>query len=103
SRDLIAGHAEVNYPPGAQMLYSNTGFFLLSEIVEEISGRSYNELLAERITTRLGMQDTLLVPRDAQILPRLVAMHQRGADAWETVRWGFPIGGEGGMVSTLVD
>ncbi len=103
SRDLIAGHGEVNFVPGTQMLYSNTGFFLLSEIIEEVSGRSFNELLAERITRRLGMADTRLLARDTEILPRLVNQHQRGPGGWETVRWGFPLGGEGGMVSTLAD
>lgn len=103
SRRLLARHAEVNYVPGSQMLYSNTGFFLLSEIIEEVSGRSYNELLAHYITGRVGMPDTCLQARDAEILPRLVNMHLKGKTGWETVRWGFPLGGEGGMVSTLVD
>jgi CubicO group peptidase (beta-lactamase class C family) len=102
-RDLIAGHREVNFRPGTRMLYCNTGFFLLSEIVEEISGRSFNELLAERITGPAGMPRTLLVPRDTEIHPRLASQHTQGPTGWETVRWGFPIGGEGGMASTLDD
>ncbi len=104
SRDLLARHGEVNFVPGTAMLYSNTGFFLLSEIVEEVSGRSFDELLAGRITGRLGMADTRLQAKDSEILPRLVAQHMRAPDgAWQTVRWGFPLGGEGGMVSTLAD
>jgi len=104
SRTIIGRHGEVNFVPGSAMLYSNTGFFLLSEIIEEVSGRSYNELLSSYITNRLGMADTRLMWRDTEILPRLVSMHMRGAGGdWETVRWGFPIGGEGGMVSTLTD
>ncbi len=103
ARDIIANYPEVNYTPGNQMLYSNTGFFLLSEIVEQISGQSFNDLLHTRITARAGMPDTLLIPRDAEIHPRLVAQHQQGPTGWETVRWGFPLGGEGGMASTLAD
>ncbi len=103
ARDIIANYPEVNYVPGSQMLYSNTGFFLLSEIVEQVSGRTFNELLRARITSRANMPDTLLIPRDAEIHPRLVAMHQQGPTGWETVRWGFPLGGEGGMASTLID
>jgi CubicO group peptidase (beta-lactamase class C family) len=104
SRELMARHGEVNFAPGTAMLYSNTGFFLLSEIIEEVSGRSFNELLDARITGRLGLADTRLQARDAEILPRLVSQHMRGPGGdWQTVRWGFPLGGEGGMVSTLVD
>ncbi len=103
-REMIAAHGEVNFAPGTQMIYCNTGFWLLSEIIEEVSGRSFNELLAERITGPLGMADTSLVLRDTQILPRLVAMHVRMPDGgWETARWGLEIGGEVGMVSTLED
>lgn len=103
SRRLLSRHGEVNYVPGSQMLYSNTGFFLLSEIIEEVSGRSFNELLAHYIIDRVGMPDTRLQARDAEIVPRLANMHQWGPAGWETARWGFPLGGEGGMVSTLTD
>lgn len=104
ARALIARHGEMNFPPGEQMIYCNTGFFLLSEIIEEVSGRSYNELLRARITGPLGMDDTLLQPRDSQILPRLVGHHSRGEDgAWHRAQWGLVLGGEGGMTSTLED
>lgn len=103
-RELIAGHREVNFRPGERMIYCNTGFMLLSDIVEEVSGRSYNELLEARITGPLGMSDTRLMWRDAEIWPRLATQHLKRADGgWETTRWGFDLGGEGGMVSTLDD
>ncbi|MBV9812698.1 MAG: beta-lactamase family protein, partial [Acetobacteraceae bacterium] len=103
-RAVIARHRAVNFQPGTQMIYCNTGFWLLSEIVEQVAGRSYDELLRERITGPLGMADTRLLPYDAQIVPRLSAQHTRGADgAWWTARWGLALGGEGGMVSTLDD
>ena len=101
--ELIAAHGEVNFPPGERMIYCNTGFALLSDIVEQVSGRSYNDLLAERITLPLGMRDTRLVSRDAEIWPRLAVQHLRNPTGWETTRWGFDLGGEGGMVSTLND
>ena len=104
ARAIIARHAEVNFPPGEQMIYCNTGFFLLSEIIEAVSGRSYNELLRTRITGPLGMHDTCLQPRDAQILPRGAVHHTRGPDgSWERAQWGLVLGGEGGMSSTLED
>ena len=86
------------------MIYCNTGFWLLSEIVEEVAGRSFNELLDARITGPLGMADTKLMLRDSQIIPRLAGGHVQMEDgSWESARWGWEIGGEGGMVSTLDD
>ncbi|MCC6716713.1 MAG: beta-lactamase family protein [Acetobacteraceae bacterium] len=104
ARAIIGRHGEVNFPPGEQMIYCNTGFFLLSEIIEEVSGRSYDELLRQRITGPLGMDDTLLQKRDAQVLPRAAMHHTRGPDGvWERAHWGLVLGGEGGMTSTLED
>lgn len=104
ARAIIARHAEVNFPPGDQMIYCNTGFFLLSEIVEEVSGRSYNELLATHLTGPAGMEHTCLQLRDGQVLPNGAVHHSRGPDgAWERAQWGLVLGGEGGMSSTLAD
>ena len=104
ARRVIARHADFNFPPGEAMIYCNTGFFLLSEILEKVSGRTFNELLAERITGPLGMNDTRLLQRDSQILPRLAVHHTRGPDGgWHRAHWGVVLGGEGGMVSTLED
>jgi CubicO group peptidase (beta-lactamase class C family) len=104
ARAIIGRHGEMNFPPGEQMIYCNTGFFLLSEIVEEVSGRSYNELLRARITGPLGMDDTILQHRDAQILHRGATHHSKGPDGeWERAHWGIVLGGEGGMSSTLED
>ncbi|WP_395676709.1 serine hydrolase domain-containing protein [Inquilinus sp.] len=104
ARRIIAGHKAVNFKPGTDLIYCNTGFFLLSEIVEQVSGKSFNELLEERITGPLGMRDTRLMRRDSEILPRLADHHTHGPDGgWHKAQWGVVLGGEGGMVSTLED
>jgi len=38
--------------------YSNSGFFILGLIVEKLTGKSYEEALKERITSRIGLKDT---------------------------------------------
>jgi len=104
SKRVIARQDELNFMPGEALIYCNTGFFLLSEIVEEVSGRSFNELLEARLTGPLGMADSRLMKHDSDILPRLAAHHSRNADgAWSRAAWGIVLGGEGGMVSTLDD
>lgn len=104
SRAVIAGHPALNFAPGSELLYSNSGFLILSEILEAITNRSFDDLLQERICRPLGMRDTRLMAWDGAILPRLAAHHTRGPDgAWHRAQWGFPLGGEGGMVSTLDD
>jgi len=103
-RSIIAGHGIVNFAAGSDLMYCNTGFFLISEILEEVSGRSFDELLQERIAGPLGMADTRLMREDSEILPHLVDHHSRATDgSWRRAHWGLELGGEGGMVSTLRD
>jgi len=56
--DLIAGY-DLAAPPGERWIYSNFGYYLLGAILESASGRTYAELLEERISAPTGMQNTL--------------------------------------------
>lgn len=49
--------------------YSDTGFQLLIHIVETVTGRSYAELLTDRIITPLGLQHTWLPGRSEPLAP----------------------------------
>lgn len=104
ARAIVARQRGVNFAPDTDLLYSNSNFLLLSEILEQVSGLSFNELLRQRITGPLGMHDTRLMVRDDEIYPRLATHHRRGPDGgWLKAAWGIAIGGEGGLISTLDD
>lgn len=55
---LIARQKELNFKPGDDYLYSNSGYFLLAEIVERVTGKSLREFADERIFRPLGMTHT---------------------------------------------
>jgi CubicO group peptidase (beta-lactamase class C family) len=52
---LISRQKKLNFDPGEQFIYSNTGYFLLAEIVARVSGKSFAEFVNERIFEPLGM------------------------------------------------
>lgn len=54
---LIA-RATPDFEPGTKQAYSNAGYFLLTRILEAITGKSYADALADRITSRTGLADT---------------------------------------------
>ncbi len=56
--ELIARQKELNFKPGDQYLYSNSGYFLLAVIVERVSGKSFREFTQENIFKPLGMTHT---------------------------------------------
>ncbi|WP_186458831.1 serine hydrolase domain-containing protein [Mucilaginibacter achroorhodeus] len=47
-----------DFEPGTKGQYSNTNFLLLSYIIEKISGKSYPELVKQRIINKIGLKDT---------------------------------------------
>jgi len=55
---LIARQKAVNFAPGSEWLYSSTGFFLLSVIVQRVSGRTLREFATEKIFAPLEMTHT---------------------------------------------
>ncbi len=44
--------------PGAKWIYSNTGIAVAGRIVEVVTGKSFDQFLAERLFTPLDMKDT---------------------------------------------
>jgi CubicO group peptidase (beta-lactamase class C family) len=55
---LITRQKALNFAPGSDWLYSNTGFFLLSIIVKRVSRKTLREFAAENIFAPLRMTHT---------------------------------------------
>src|SRR6267143_6606714 len=55
---LLARQKELNFKPGSECLYSNSGYFLLSQIVKRVSGKALREFADEHIFKPLGMSRT---------------------------------------------
>jgi CubicO group peptidase (beta-lactamase class C family) len=56
--DLITRQQSLNFQAGSEQLYSNTGYFLLAEIVKRVSGKSLRVFAQEYIFAPLGMKNT---------------------------------------------
>ncbi|NIN91955.1 serine hydrolase, partial [bacterium] len=56
--ELISRQKELNFDPGEEYLYSNSGYFLLAVIVERASGKSLREYAEENIFKPLGMKNS---------------------------------------------
>jgi len=66
--EIIRRQKKLNYTPGEEYSYTNSGFFLLSQIVERVSGKSLNAFAQERIFKPLGMTKTLFQDDHTQII-----------------------------------
>ncbi len=67
--EIQARQKGVNFPPGTEFRYDNTGFFLASVIVKRVSGKPLRVFADERIFAPLGMGRTHYQDDHAAIVP----------------------------------
>ena len=67
---------DLQFEPGTKFAYSNSGYFLLGAILEEVSGKSYEDLLDQRIFRPLGMKKSGYAHSEA-ILEHRAAGYER--------------------------
>jgi CubicO group peptidase (beta-lactamase class C family) len=56
--ELVSRQRALNFAPGTEFLYSNTGYALLGVVVRRASGQSLRQFASERIFAPLGMRST---------------------------------------------
>lgn len=66
----------LDFAPGAQWRYSNTGYHLLGLIIEEVSGTSYEDYLQTRLFRPLGLGH-LRTGTETEFIPGLVSGYSR--------------------------
>lgn len=89
----------LDFAPGSRFVYNNTGYHLLAQILEKVSGSEFFAFLDRRIARPLGLRHTG-PGDDKQFHPGLVTGYQAGP------RPAMPIANSnlhagGGMVSTV--
>ena len=66
---LIVRQKGLDFDPGSEWLYSNSGFFLLSVLVKRVSGQSLREFAAANIFQPLAMTHTLYRDSHTLLIP----------------------------------
>ena len=65
---MARSQTALNFDPGSEYEYCNTGYSLAALIVERVSGKSFRAFLAERVFTPLGMADTLVYDNATELV-----------------------------------
>ena len=102
-RDSIVRQRTLNFIPGSRYLYSNSNFFLLGLIAEQVSGMKLADFLAARIFAPLGMNRTAMVESTTAIVAGLATGYLPDGAGFRRAQHGYPIHGEGALVSSVVD
>ena len=101
---LIAKQRELNFVPGDEHLYSNSGYFLLSAIVQRAAGVTMRQYAAKHIFEPLGMKSTHFHDDPLEVVKNRALGYSRkepGGYAMDISL--FHVVGDGGVYTTVED
>ncbi len=102
--DLICRQDGLNFVPGEAYAYSNTCYFLMSMIIEKISGQSLRDFAQDRIFSPLGMQHSQFNDDNRRIISnRAFGYTQLSEDSIGNLIMRFDLVGSGGLYSSVED
>lgn len=102
--DLTVRQRGLNFMPGDEYLYSNTGYFLMSVIVERVTGKTFRQFTDEAIFRPLGMHDTHFHDDRTMIVRNRVMSYAPRGDGFRQDYWAnFEKVGSGGLLTSVED
>jgi CubicO group peptidase (beta-lactamase class C family) len=102
--ELITRQKALNFEPGSEYLYSNSGYLLLANIVRRATGRSLREFLEARVFDPLGMAGTTIWDDNTEILHERATGYAPSDQGWGIDHaWNFQMGGDGQVITSVED
>ena len=102
--DVLGRQRSLNFTPGSDWLYSNSGYTLLAAVVERVTGKSLREFTRERIFDPLGMHRTLFRDDHQTLVPdRAFAYAPDPEEGWKISIPDFAIVGASSLFTTVED
>ena len=101
--DIITRQKALNFQPGAEYLYSNTGYGLLQIIVKRVSGQSLREFAANRIFAPLGMSHTLFHDDYTTLVPGRASGYAPRGTGWRSSSPNYDVYGATSLFTTVGD
>lgn len=100
----VVAKAGLIHDPGSRYEYSNLAYFLLSHVVESVSGKTLREFAEEEIFGRLGMDASLFNDNVNQPVRNRADGYRRMDDgSWEIFMTNLSYVGDGGVFTNLDD
>jgi N-acyl-D-aspartate/D-glutamate deacylase/CubicO group peptidase (beta-lactamase class C family) len=85
----LAYEMPLDFAPGDQWSYSNTGFVLLGAIVRKASGRFYGDVLRDRLFAPLGMTSARIIS-ESDVVPNRAAGYRLSQGEIKNQEWVSP-------------
>ena len=101
--EIVARQKALNFVPGSEYLYSNTGYTLAGTIVRRVSGKSLRAFADERIFRPLGMSNTHFHDDYTMIVKGKAAGYARAGGTWRTSLPNYDTYGATSLFTTVGD
>lgn len=101
--DVMRRQRALNFAPGAEYSYSNSGYNLLAIIVERASGRSLAEFSKRELFAPLGMTRTEWRDDFTRVVKARATAYARRDSAWRQLMPFENVYGNGGLLTTVGD
>jgi CubicO group peptidase (beta-lactamase class C family) len=102
--ELLARQVHLNFKPGEDFLYSNTGYYLLGIIVQRASGLSLRRFAEENIFKPLGMANTHFHDDHTEIVKgRAIGYSPREQGGYRICMTSLDMVGDGSLFTTVED
>ncbi len=101
--ELLEKQEELICKPGSKYSYSNSGYTILAEIIEKVTGEKFNDY-SKRFFEKLGMKETSFVRRYMGVIPnRADSYSDWGNGLWLATPAVTKFNGDGFLYTTLKD
>lgn len=101
---ILARQNELNFIPGSEFLYSNSGYLTLAIIIRRVSGESIGSFAQKNIFTPLEMKNTFIYEDGAKVVKnRAIGYSKEGDEYKREHHFDFVVGGDGQVYTTVED
>ena len=100
---LIYRQRELNFAPGTAHMYSNTGYTLLAEVVERVTGEDFGRWMKANVFQPLGMDETQIYDDHTRIVPGRAYSYRADGDGFEKAVLSYANAGATSLFTTAED
>ena len=101
--EIVPRQKALNFVPGSEYLYSNTGYTLAGTIVRRVSGKSLRAFADERIFRPLGMRNTHFHDDYTMVVKGRAAGYARSGGEWRVSLPNYDTYGATSLFTTVGD
>lgn len=101
--EIVARQRALNFTPGDQFAYSNSGYVLLSIAVERATGKRLDDFAREAMFAPLGMNASRFQHDHSAVVPDKAFGYAKHGDQWSVANSTLDVVGDGGMYASLDD